>query len=171
MTDRTADAGFDPDPALRLLVANGVVFVLIGGLAARQHGSTTVTNDLDICYERSPENAERLAASLREMQARLRGVEDEVPFILDARTIRNGDSFTFATDYGSIDILATPSGTSGYPDLVAGAIAMDFGGYVVDVVALDDLIRMKRAAGRAKDRVEVEILIALRDELTRRGEL
>ncbi|HVE99021.1 MAG TPA: hypothetical protein VNA12_07565 [Mycobacteriales bacterium] len=171
MTDRTPEPGFDPDPALRLLVTNGVRFVLIGGLAARQHGSTTVTNDLDVCYERSPENAERLAASLREMQARLRGVAEEVPFILDARTIRNGDSFTFTTAYGSIHILATPSGTSGYPDLAAGAISVDFGGYVVDVVALDDLIRMKRAAGRLKDRIEVENLIALRDLLTERGEL
>ncbi|HVE64872.1 MAG TPA: hypothetical protein VNB94_13865 [Mycobacteriales bacterium] len=171
MTGRIPDAAFEPDPALRLLVSNGVVFVLIGGLAARQHGSTTVTNDLDICYERSPENAERLAASLRQMRARLRGADEDVPFILDAQTIRNGDSFTFTTEYGSVDILATPSGTSGYPDLVAGAVAMDFGGYVVDVVALDDLIRMKRAAGRAKDRVEVEILIALRDLLTERGEL
>jgi len=171
MTDRTADPDFDPDPALRLLVARGVVFVLIGGLAARQHGSPTVTRDLDICYERSAENAARLADALREMRATLRGVEEDVPFILDARTIRNGDSFTFVTEYGSVDILATPSGTAGYPDLVAGAVTMDFGGYEVDVVALDDLIRMKRAAGRPKDRVEVEILIALRDELTRRGEL
>ncbi len=45
------------------------------------------------------------------------------------------------------------------------------GGYGVDVVALDDLIQMKRAAGRPKDRLEVEILIALRDLLTERGQL
>jgi hypothetical protein len=43
---------------------------------------------------------------------------------------------------------------------------MDLGGFVVNVVALDDLIRMKRAAGRPKDRIEVEVLLALRDEIT-----
>jgi hypothetical protein len=35
----------------------------------------------------------------------------------------------------------------------------------VPVASLDDLIRMKRAAGRPKDRIELEILGALRDEI------
>jgi hypothetical protein len=93
-------------------------------------------------------------------------VAEDVPFVLDARTLRNGDSFTFDTDLGAFDVLATPSGTSGYQDLAAGAQRMDIGGVEVDVVALDDLIRMKRAAGRVKDRLAVEELIALRDETT-----
>ena len=162
---------FDPAPALRVLDEHGVQYVLIGGLAARRYGSPTVTHDLDICYDRSPENLVRLAAALRSMHARLRGAPDGVPFVLDERTLRDGDSFTFLTDHGAVDVLATPSGTSGFPDLAAGSRRLDFGGYQVDVVALDDLIRMKRAAGRAKDRIEVEVLIALRDLLTERGEL
>lgn len=158
--------GFDPLPALRALHEAGVRFVLIGGLAGRERGSVSVTNDTDICYDRSPDNLERLAAALQAMHARLRGVVEDVPFILDARTLRNGDSFTFETDYGALDVLATPSGTSGYDDLAAGAETMDLGGFPVQVVALDDLIRMKRAAGRPKDRIEAEILIALRDRIT-----
>jgi hypothetical protein len=157
---------FDPLPPLRVLHEAGVRFVLIGGLAGREHGSATITNDLDICYDRAPDNLERLAAALATMHARLRGVDEDVPFVLDARTLRNGDSFTFDTDYGAVDVLATPSGTSGYPDLVAGAKDVDLGGFVVQVVALDDLIRMKRSAGRLKDRIEVEVLVALRDEKT-----
>ena len=39
------------------------------------------------------------------------------------------------------------------------------------VVSIDDLIRMKRAAGRAKDLIEVEVLAAVRDELERDGEV
>ena len=159
-------SAFDPLPALRVLHQHDVRFVLIGGLAGREHGSTTVTNDLDVCYDRAPDNLERLAVALRAMNARLRGIDEDVPFVLDARTLRNGDSFTFETDYGAVDVLATPSGTSGYPDLVAGAEPMDLGEFAVQVVALNDLIRMKRAAGRPKDRIEVEVLIALRDEMT-----
>jgi hypothetical protein len=158
-------SAFQPAPALRALHDAGVRFVLIGGLAGRQRGSTTVTNDLDICYDRAPDNLERLAAALTAMHARLRGVDEDVPFVLDARTLRNGDSFTFDTDFGWLDVLATPSGTSGYADLVAAADPMDFGGFVVQVVALDDLIRMKRAAARPKDRIEVEVLLALRDAI------
>lgn len=158
-------SGFQPLAALRALHDGGVRFVLIGGLASRQRGSASVTNDTDICYDRAPDNLERLAAALLAMHARVRGVDDDVPFILDARTLHNGDSFTFDTDYGAFDILATPSGTRGYPDLLAGADLMDLGGFGVHVVALDDLIRMKRAAGRPKDRVEVEVLVALRDTI------
>lgn len=156
---------FQPLAVLRALTEAGVRFVLIGGLAGRQRGSATVTNDTDICYDRAPDNLERLAGALRDMHATLRGVDEDVPFLLDARTLRNGDSFTFVTDYGAVDVLATPSGTSGYDDLVAGADTMDLGGFSVQVVALDDLIRMKRAAARPKDRIEVEVLVALRDEI------
>jgi len=159
---------FQPLAVLRALTEAGVRFVLIGGLAARQHGSATVTNDTDICYDRTPDNLERLAAVLRDMNARLRGVDDDVPFVLDARTLRNGDSFTFETDFGAVDVLATPSGTAGYDDMVAGADTIDLGGFGVAVVALDDLIRMKRAAARPKDRIEVEVLLALRDEIAGR---
>ena len=156
---------FDPLGALRALVDHGVRFVLVGGLAGRVHGSPTVTNDTDVCCARDAENLERLASALRSLDARLRGVDDDVPFLLDARTLAAGCNFTFTTSAGSLDVLGLPSGTAGYEDLAAGAERLDLGdGLVVDVVALDDLIRMKRAAGRRKDLVEVEILLAVREE-------
>jgi hypothetical protein len=42
---------------------------------------------------------------------------------------------------------------------------VDLDGLVVRVSSLDDLIRMKRAASRPQDRIAVEWLSALRDEL------
>lgn len=156
---------FSPIPALRFLVDHDVRFVLIGGIAGSAHGSPTITNDLDICYDRRPDNLERLASALRAMKAKLRGVDDDVPFLLDAKTLAAGDSFTFVTKFGDFDVLGTPSGTQGYDDLRRNAIDVDFDGFTVAVASLDDLIHMKRASGRPKDRVELEILGALRDEL------
>ena len=81
-------------------------------------------------------------------------------------TLRNGDSFTFVTDAGALDVLGTPSGTSGFDDLEAGADDMDLGdGVIVKVASVDDLIRMKRASARTKDLLHVEQLTALRDEI------
>lgn len=161
-------AVFDPLAALRALVAHGVRFVLVGGLAGRVHGSPTVTNDTDVCHARDPENLDRLAAALRELDARLRGVDDDLPFRLDAATLAAGCNFTFTTSAGFLDVLGLPSGTDGYDDLVRRAERLDLGdGLVVDVVALDDLVRMKRAAARRKDLVEVEILLAVKDEQER----
>jgi hypothetical protein len=161
-------SGFDFLGTLRTLTRHDVRFVLIGGVGARVHGSTTVTNDIDICYARDEANLERLASALRSVHARLRGVKDEVPFVLDAKTLGEGDRFTFVTDTGSLDILGTPAGTSGFEELRAGAHEVDLGGFTVHVASLDDLIRMKRAAGRPKDLIEVEVLGALRDELEER---
>jgi hypothetical protein len=158
------ERAFDPVAALQVLAVHNVDFVVVGGIAARLWGSPTVTRDLDICYARTPANLERLAAALQDVHARLRGVSAEVPLRLDARTLAAGDSFTFKSDVGDLDCLGTPSGTGGYDDLKAGAELVDVDGLKVWVTSLADLIDMKRAAGRDKDRVELEVLGALREE-------
>jgi hypothetical protein len=163
------EGGFDAGALVRVLQRHHVEFVVIGGIAGQLWGSPTITQDLDICYAREKTNLENLAAALRELNAKLRGVKKDVPFRLDARTLVNGDSFTFTTDFGALDCLATPSGTSGYTDLRQAAEAMPIGGGLrVWVCSLDDLFRMKRAAGRTKDLRAIEELGALRDERDRR---
>jgi hypothetical protein len=138
---------------------------VIGGVAAAARGSPTATLDLDICYRREAKNLERLARALQAVGARLRGADDDVPFLLDAKTLSAGDHFTLSTDFGDLDILGTPAGTSGFDDLAARASDVDLDGLTVRVVSLEDLIRMKKAAGRRKDRIELEVLGALREEL------
>jgi hypothetical protein len=156
---------YDPLGALRTLQQHGVRFVVIGGVAGRLWGSPTMTNDVDICYARDQPNLEWLAEALRELEARLRGVDDDVSFILDAKTLANGQNFTFMTKDGPLDVLGMPSGVNGYDELIANVVEFDLGdGLVLPVCDLDDLIRMKRAAGRTKDRIELEVLAAVRDE-------
>ena len=156
---------FDPLRLLEVLNRNGVRFVVVGGIAARLRGSPTVTRDLDICYARNPANLRALAAALADLHAQLRGVPPGLPFHPDARTLMAGDTFTLETDAGDLDVLGTPAGTDGFPDLARNATPTDLGGLTVLVATVDDLIRMKHAAGRPKDLIEVEVLGALRDEL------
>lgn len=157
---------FDPVHILRRLQAHGVRFVLIGGLAAKAHGSPTMTVDIDVCHARDRDNLERLAAVLGELGTILRGAPPDLPFHPDRKTLERGDTFTFTTNFGDLDILGTPAGVSGFAELDANADEAELNdGLVVRVASLDDLIRMKRASGRPKDRVELEILGALRDEI------
>jgi hypothetical protein len=158
-------APFDPERTIAALSHHGVAFVVIGGIAGRAHGSPTVTGDLDVCYARTRANMAALAAALRDLHARLAGVDPRLPFVLDARTIELGDRFTFETDAGGFDVLGAPDGTSGYDDLAANAVEVEAWGHRFQVASLDDLIRMKRASGRAKDRIELEVLGALREEI------
>jgi len=142
--------------------------VLIGGLAAIAHGAPLVTQDVDVCYARDDENLQRLATALRAAHAALRGADPSLPFRVDAKTLRAGDAFTLTTDVGWLDLLGRPSGTQGYEDLARTADAFDLFGERVLVASIEDLIRMKRAAGRPKDLLAIEELGALRDELSRR---
>jgi hypothetical protein len=169
MSSARRPAPFDPLRALRVLIDHGVRFVLIGGFAGRLHGSPSLTNDLDICYARDQDNLEALARALRALSARLRGAPEGIPFRLDAKSIRAGDHFTFATDAGGLDCLGTPAGISGYEELARTAVSLDLDGLSVAVASVEDLIRMKQASGRPKDLIEVEVLGALRDELDRRS--
>ncbi len=162
-------AVFDPHLALRTLNSHDVAFVVIGGFASGLWGSPSFTYDLDICYERTPRNHEALARALRELSATLRGAPAGLPFILDAKTIAMGDSFTFETAAGSVDCLGTPSGTAGYRDLIKNAGEVDLGDELrVHIASVDDLIRMKTAAGRSKDIGELAILAAIKEEQAKR---
>jgi hypothetical protein len=158
-------SSFDPLEALRTLLEHRVRFVLIGGYAAAIRGSPMMTGDIDICHARDDANLDRLATALEELDAGLRGAPPDVPFQLDVRTLKAGDHFTFATRAGPLDCLGTPAGTDGFPDLDRQATDEDLDGITVRVASLDDLIRMKRTAGRAQDRIAIEWLSALHDEL------
>lgn len=66
---------------ITVLDQHQVHYIIIGGLAAVIHGSSYITNDLDICYERSDLNLKALVAALRPFQPRLRGPKEEnIPF-------------------------------------------------------------------------------------------
>jgi hypothetical protein len=164
LTERLAP-DFRPAEVIGLLNRHGVRFVLIGGLGAALRGSPSVTQDVDICHARDEQNLSHLVDALAEVHARLRGAPADVPFRLDALTLERGDSFTFTTDLGWLDIVATPAGTAGYDDLATNAEPMEAFGETFLVASIEDLIRMKRAAGRPRDRIELEILGALREEI------
>lgn len=154
-------SAFDPIRILQQLSADGVEFVLIGGIAGRIHGSPTVTNDLDVCYRRTKTNCERLAKTLHDLGARMRDLDLPVP--VDAKTIWQGHNFTFVTDAGFFDCLASPEegAPTGYDELARTARTLTIAGASILVCSLEDLIRMKQAAGRPKDLIEVEVLKAV----------
>jgi hypothetical protein len=162
MTDTPA---FDPLRIFRELNDDEVRYVVIGAFAGRLLGSPAFTRDLDICHDTDERNLDALASVLKRLNARLRGTDRLVPFQLHARGLASPSSLTMTTDAGDLDLLAMPAGTTGYDDLVRTAESTDLDGLTVLVTSIDDLIRMKRAAGRPKDLIEVEVLGALRDEI------
>jgi hypothetical protein len=152
---------FRPQALLQRLVAAEVDFVVVGGLAAVVHGSAAITRDLDITYAPDAGNLERLGRVLVELGARLRGVTDDVPFVPGGRTLRHTRVLTLDTPDGWIHLLAQPDGSPSYERLRGRAWRAEIAGVQVLVASLDDLIAMKKAAGRPKDLVAVEELEAI----------
>jgi predicted nucleotidyltransferase len=152
---------------LRRLVQAGVDFVVVGGVAVIVQASPRFTKDLDICYAHDQANLDRLGSVLVELGARLRGVDEDVPFVPDGRTLVHTRMLTLTTSDGDIDLLADPDGSPGYAALRRNASRIDLEGVTVLVASIEDMIAMKRAAGRPQDLVDLESLEIARRRVRR----
>jgi len=152
---------------LEFLGRHEIDCVIVGGVAATLHGSSIPTTDLDVCYSRTNANLQKLATALQSVHARLRNAPAEVPFILDAETLRKGLNFTFVTDVGDLDLLGEVRGIGYYDEVVKGASTFHVLGFQYKVIALDKLVLAKRTAGRAKDLIAVAELETILDATTR----
>jgi hypothetical protein len=149
---------------ISVLAAGGVEFIIIGGIAASAHGSAHATIDLDIVYNRTPENMRRLAAALAPFAPYLRGAPPGLPFSFDAETIRRGLNFTLTTTLGDLDALGEAAGNGVYDRLLPLSHELVLFDTACRVVDLEPLIELKRAAGRPKDLERIAELEALREE-------
>jgi len=144
------------------LARHNVDFVVIGGMAIRSHGSSYLTQDLDVCYSRERENLKRIAEALAPLNPRPRGIPEDLPFVWDVATLYNGTNFTFDTDLGNIDLLGEVKGVGTFSDAVRDSVMIDVGGHKVNVLSIDGLIRAKTEAGREKDVPGLKELHALK---------
>ena len=148
---------------LQLLSDRGVEFIIIGGAAAIVHGSSRLTQDLDVVYRRSQENIARLANALEKQNPYLRGAPPGLPFQWSEATIRMGLNFTLQTNLGDLDLLGEVTGGGNYEDLVDRAFEMEVFGVRCLCLDLETLIYVKRAAGRPKDLEAISELEAIRE--------
>lgn len=121
-----------------------VAFVVIGGMAAVAQGSSYVTADLDICYQRQPRNYERLSRALQPFHPQLRGAPADLPFILDAATLKAGLNFTLTTDGGDLDLMGEVKGLGDYEAVRAHAEEVEIYGYPVLVLTLAGSFTLSR---------------------------
>ena len=138
---------------------------MIGGLAAQAHGSPLITEDLDICFDLDHDNLERLASVLRDLAAVRRGLPDASASAAGSAR-RCGRAMSSPCELALATLISWRGPTLGWTTSDFDRTRLDsIPGARVWMADLDDLIAMKRAAGRPKDLLAIEHLAALREEI------
>lgn len=142
----------NPDFAemLRTLSDEGVEFLLVGAYAMAAHGVPRATGDIDVWVNPSRDNAQRVLRALRGFGAPL--------FDLSAADLtRDGTVFQLGVPPRRIDLLTSIDGVV-FAEAWPRRVLCRIDDQDIPVLSREDLVANKRAAGRAKDLVDVQIL-------------
>ena len=135
---------------LTALNAADARYLLVGAHAVGLFGRPRATKDFDIWIEASPDNAARVVRALRDFGAPLQGLSESdlsVP----------GNGFRMGTPPYRLELLTEISGVA-FADAWPRRETHDLDGVLCFVIARDDLLANKRAAGRPQDLADVDVL-------------
>jgi predicted nucleotidyltransferase len=127
----------------------GLDAVLIGNAGAAMHGAPVTTVDIDFLIRRTPANRKKLTAIAADLGAVL-----YQPFYPVSRVVRMmNDDETL-----QVDFVDEVSGIRSFEGVRKRSHSMEVSGAVIRVADLADIIKMKKAADRPRDRAVLEIL-------------
>ena len=142
----------DTESLLKLLNAHNVEFVIIGATAFPVHGYARASLDIDLFIRPEPENASRTLKALKEFGYDVTDLSEEDLLskkVLIRQYLVETDIHPFVQGVTFDQI---------WKDRVSGA----YGNEKVYYASLDDLIAMKKAAGRPKDMEDLKVLLRLK---------
>jgi predicted nucleotidyltransferase len=142
----------DTESLLKLLNAHNVEFVIIGATAFPVHGYARATLDIDLFIRPEPENARRTLKALKEFGYDVTDLSGED--LLSKKVLIR--QYLVETDIHPFVQGATFDQV--WKNRVSGA----YGNEKVYYASLDDLIAMKKAAGRPKDMEDLNVLLRLK---------
>jgi len=140
---------------LRELSAEKVKFLLVGAYALAAHGYPRATLDLDLWVMPSRENARAVLRALKRFGA-------YVGELTSADLEKEGTVLQIGVAPRRIDIITAASGLE-FRETFKNSVLVDIEGIDVHVPAIKDLIKNKKATGRARDLADVEALETLED--------
>lgn len=145
-----------------------VEFVVIGGVAAIAHGSTYMTDDLDVAVPLTVENCRRILKALLPYEPRFYQTIGRPLVTRSAEELAEFKNLYFETTLGVIDLLGSVPPLGNFETVAAKSTTKMLHGFRCMIVSLDDLIEVKAHVARPKDRaIELE-LRAIRDRLNQR---
>lgn len=150
---------------LKILLENKIEFVLVGGLAATLHGSSVVTQDLDVCCSLSPDNIKKLKTCLAPYHPVHRMMPQKLSFLdipKEGESLRN---LYLETDLGVLDVLGSITGIGDFKTVTKQSIEVELFGVPCRVLSMEALIKAKDAMGRDKDKAVIKELTIIKQKL------
>ena len=135
---------------LKILLESGVRFLIVGGYAVIRYTEPRYTKDLDILISPTIENAQRTFAALKKFGAPLLNLKVEDLTV-------EGNFFQIGVAPNRVDIIVAIPGID-FEQAFARCEHMRINSLSVPVIARDDLIQAKLAAGRPQDLVDAGAL-------------
>lgn len=140
----------------------GVRYLVIGGYAVGFHAEPRYTKDIDFWIATDRKNAESVHAALRHFGAPLHGEGPEV--------FEDDDAFYyFGEAPNRVDIMMGPRDAGPFDEAWNRRVTEIIGGVPVNFVSREDLVRLKKAAGRAVDKRDLQALKASDPERPKTG--
>lgn len=148
--------------ALTTLAEHRVEYVLVGGAAVVAHGSTLMTQDLDVLYRVTTDNVHRLLVVFDQLDAVAYGDSRRLRFSFDH--LNNHGHHLAETRAGRIDALGSIGlyGELRYEEVIVDAIELEAFGVSLRCISLDRLIAVKKQLARPRDLAAVAELEALK---------
>ena len=135
---------------LSALSEAGAEFLVVGAHALAAHGMPRATGDLDIWVNPSKANAGRVMRALTAFGAPLHD-------LTLADLMKPDTVFQIGVPPCRVDILSGISGVN-FHDSWPRRVVLEIEGVTVPVLGRDDFVTNKRASGRPKDRLDLELL-------------
>jgi predicted nucleotidyltransferase len=162
-------------PVFRLLNDANVRYVVVGGIAAVLHGHVRATADIDLVIDLEPTEATKAIRALVDGGFKPLAPVDPLLFanpIEREGWINNKGMKVFSlhssTPGPSVDLFVRHP--IPFEDLWSRAVSMDLGGVEVKICSIDDLIALKRSAGRPQDLADIEQLARIQEIKARTDE-
>jgi predicted nucleotidyltransferase len=152
----------DFESLLTRLSERHVDFVIVGGFAAMAHGSSLLTQDVDICCRFAPDNLMRLQEALADLHPVHRMTPNRLPLRLTSEICEGLKDLYIETDLGQLDCLGEVAGAGDFEQVKAHSVEIQLGTVTCRVLSLDALIAAKAAMGRPRDREVVRQLRAIK---------
>jgi hypothetical protein len=106
----------------------------------------------------------RLAGALTDLDARILGPDGQrSSSVPSAPLLASSDQWHLITAHGPLDVLTLPAHLGSFSDMRARSHEVPLGDLSIHIAHRENLLKMKRAAGRPHDLADVRLLESLDD--------